>query len=312
MILELEVDQGEQGGKVYSGEYDILAMATALGVMTTSEARHDLWPENLVPKGGIGVTVIPESCEESLAIAKMVNYSHAALTAQGVETPVNYLELRNRLVNGPLFTEKESRYFIFANTDETLFFLSVMRQVDLHYRPKWQIWLVTDDKIEVPDGVKVKVFDEEHFITHYFHRVTKQNIPALTHTKVGSPEYKLLDAIRTRLGKGMGLIKTTRVRMSDEDKLARYISHISDEDRALAPAAFEDLKNGVITTKQYTTSLWGMKRSQRTSARASVKVARKVVVGTKATVTKVLSPGVQSRIDKIKQTIEKRRTGDAD
>lgn len=290
MQFEVRVGDGS-----YSGPFDLIAMAETMGVT----------PEVTGPtECKVFVTATPVSENEVVAAAKMVNYGHSTLTEQGAVCNVSYDTIRHSLLHPG--SELPASYEIeFVDSDSALFFLAAMRNIDLNPRPKWQIWLLPDaERDDVPPGVKFQVFDGDHFKEHYFHKVTKVQLPALTASTPDSAACKLLEAVRNRVGRKIGVISVHRTRMTPEQKHANAVIRIADEDKRLAPEAFALFEKREIEFVDFQSKVREAKRVRSAAARSS----KRLTTGSKASVVRKISSTIQQRIDKAQDIVARKRS----
>ncbi len=247
------------GSQVYSGGYDLVALATSLGV--TLENNVNIEKE-------VVVTIEPRE-NEHVAAAKMLNYAHVALDKQGVVCDIDFADLRQKLLKTPAEV-KGPWQFVFPNTDTALFLISMIRHTDIQNQPKWQVWVKAGEAAE-----GVETHDDDQFVKHYFRSIARNYLAQITGTDPDSDACKILEEVRQRIGKTMNIIKASRTRITDEERRARMVEKVKEEDKAAAPEAFEQLKAGEIDIKAFRTAI----REKKKAAAAQERAAKKAATG---------------------------------
>jgi hypothetical protein len=106
-----------------------------------------------------------------------------------------------------------------------------------------------------------------------------------------------------RTGKSLGIVKTARARITDEEKRKRIVEKVSDEDKTLCPEAFEKLSSGEIDIKEFRLARKAQIKSQKDAERAAKKASSgKATKAAKS--TKTVDPDIQKKVAAAKAEIE--------
>jgi hypothetical protein len=254
--MQVRIENNE-GNELYNAGYDLVAMATAVGVTVDKN-------ENVT--SSLAVTVEPRE-GESVAAAKLINYGHVALGKQGVTCDIDFADFRKQLNEKP-GEVKGPWMFIFPDTDSALFFISVIHHTDLLKQPKWQNWAVEGEAAE-----GVETHDADQFTRHYFNKIARNYLAQLTGTSPDSEACKILEGIRQRVGKNLDIIKASRTRISDETKRERMLSKVKEEDKTAVPEAYAKLESGEIDLKEFRNAVKAKKKETAAQERAARKAA---------------------------------------
>jgi len=285
--MQVKIDQ--DGRELYNAGYDMVAIANSVGV--TVEKNENI-------EGAFAVTVDPRE-GESVAAAKLLNYSHIALEKQGVLTDIDWPELRKQINEKPAEV-KGPWQFVFPDTDSALFFICVIRHTDLLKQPKWQNWAIPGEAAE-----GVETHDADQFTRHYFNKIARNYLAQLTQTSPDSDACKVLEGIRQRVGKALDIIKASRTRISDETKKERMLAKIRDEDKTAVPEAYTALESGEIDLKAFRSAVKDKKKETAAQERA----ARKAATGKapKTGAAKQLTEADKDKVAKAQQEIAEKK-----